>query len=346
MIKLSHLPLRLAVVWSALVSAGAAGAAGWQVVDIATDGPVDLVTEDAGGAAVVVAGGQPWRVVVADGRAGLRPHEGWGPPPPLPRETLPDGEAVRAREASVATGDIAAAWYEDPTTRYDHAILGDAIEAGALAVTDGTGQTHRLQLPETHVFEDRFPRLADIDGDGRDEVVTIRARLDAGAGVAVYRLAEGGLEEMAEIPVIGRRHRWLNIAGIADLTGDGWRDIALVRTPHIGGTLEIWSWRDGGLVRVAAARGFSNHAIRTREQRLSAIADIDGDGIADLALPSADRTALRLVSAAGGRLRDLASISLPAPVGSDLAVVEMDDGTPGFVHAGTDGQLRLVRRQP
>jgi hypothetical protein len=34
----------------------------------------------------------------------------------------------------------------------------------------------KLTLPEDSAFEDRQPRLADLDGDGRDEIVLVRSR--------------------------------------------------------------------------------------------------------------------------------------------------------------------------
>jgi hypothetical protein len=40
---------------------------------------------------------------------------------------LPDGGTAR-----YASGNIRAAWYSAPTTRYDHGVLGDAIEGGGL----------------------------------------------------------------------------------------------------------------------------------------------------------------------------------------------------------------------
>ncbi|MBV6658846.1 MAG: hypothetical protein KI785_13875, partial [Devosiaceae bacterium] len=74
---------------------------------------------------------------------------------------LPDGCVAQG------AADIARAWYEAPTRRYAHAILGDAIEAGTLAVRTRAGATLRFVLPDNEVFEDRTPRLVDLDGDGR-----------------------------------------------------------------------------------------------------------------------------------------------------------------------------------
>ena len=82
---------------------------------------------------------------------------------------LPDGYA-----AKISRGDIASAWYTQPTRRYRHAILGDDIEAGGLKVSLRNGKTIELSLPDNLVFEDRTPRLHDLDGDGKVEVITAR----------------------------------------------------------------------------------------------------------------------------------------------------------------------------
>lgn len=314
--------------------------ADWSVTPVDIDGPFDRIETDAAGGALIIARGRPQRVVFEGDRAFTRAVSDWEPAPPLPRDALPDGEAAVSGRKDPADTDIAAAWYAEPTTRYDHGILGDAIEAAALVAQDGAGRLHRLQLPETEVFEDRFPRLADIDGDGRDEIVTIRSDVTKGAALAVYRLGREGLEELAAIAPIGRANRWLNVAAIADLTGDGKPDIALVKTPHIGGTLEIWTVEKGEMVPVASASGFSNHAIGTREQRLSATAIIDGRTV--LAVPSADRGTLRVMTAGNGKLRDLAAIRLPAAIASDIGLFDTGDGRPAFVYAGSDGTVRAV----
>lgn len=158
---------------------------------------------------------------------------------------------------------------------------------------DADGKRHTVDLPPDLVFEDLTPRLADMDGDGMAEIVTIRSQLSTGAALAVYGISAGQLKEVSATDPIGSANRWLNIAGIADFTGDRRVDIALVKTPHIGGRLEVWTFRSGSLTRVAAAEGFSNHRIGSTELHLSAIADANGDGVSDLALPDAGRTALR-----------------------------------------------------
>lgn len=156
-----------------------------------------------------------------------------------------------------AAAEITGARYEAPTTRYDHGVLGDAVEWGALALTLSDGRTLRVILPESSVFEDIAPRLADVDGDGGAEVVTVESSLTRGARLAIWD--ETGL--VAATPHIGRAHRWLAPVGVADLDGDGAVELAYVDRPHLAKTLRIWRFRDGALVPVAARPGFSNHRI-------------------------------------------------------------------------------------
>ena len=63
-------------------------------------------------------------------------------------------------------GDIAAAWNTRLTERHGHAILGDGIEAGGLMIKLASGRTMEMVLPKATVFEDRYPRLVDLDNDG------------------------------------------------------------------------------------------------------------------------------------------------------------------------------------
>lgn len=228
---------------------------------------------------------------------------------------LPDGKVADTWRYK----DLRKAWYILPTRRYDHGILGDAIEAGGLAVETRSGKVFTLKLPEHQVFEDRIPRFADLDGDGKAEVVTILSSIHKGASIAVYRVKNGALKKQTQTPFIGRPYRWLNIAGIADFNGDGKEDIAGVWTPHIGGTLKFWTLAGGRLKKIGAMAGFSNHFIGSRDQRLSAVRDINGDGVADLALPSANRKALRIVGFAKGKLIEHANIKLPHKINKAIA---------------------------
>lgn len=227
---------------------------------------------------------------------------------------LPDGLLATSK-----TGDIRQAWYSAPTTRYAHGILGDRVEGGMLKIKTARGATLRILLPSTQVFEDRAPRLVDLDGDGTIEVVTIRSSTAYGAAITVYGLVGNALIQKASTKFIGRANRWLNIAGIEAYIGVKGKEIAYVVTPHIGGTLKFIKYLKGKLIPIAAARGFSNHVIGSREMRLSASTDVNGDGKLDLAVPSADRTQLKIISIGKSGPKIIGTVSLPSAINKAIA---------------------------
>ena len=165
--------------------------------------------------------------------------------------------AVVALTATTACAEtIVSAQYTDPTDRYAHGILGDAIEWGTLVITTDTG-TRRFTLSQDRVFEDVAPRLLDLDNDGTPEVVVIETLASNGAQLAIYD-ATG---KIAFTPHIGRTNRWLAPIGAADLDGDGAIEIAYVDRPHLAKTLRVWRYEGGAMTHVADLEGLTNHRI-------------------------------------------------------------------------------------
>ena len=223
-------------------------------------------------------------------------------------ERLPDGVVVQG------DNDIRSAWLSAPTDRYAHGALGDEIEAGALSVELQDGTPLTLTLPADAVFEDRYPRLADLDGDGRDEMVVVQSTQSQGAALVIVGVRDGALKILAQAQPIGRPNRWLNPVGVGDFDNDGQIELAYVETPHIGGTLRIVKWQGDALMQAYAARGFSNHALGTRELHLSIVADMNGDGVSDLVVADSQRTTLRIVTFNTGQFTELSRLKLDAPL--------------------------------
>ena len=165
--------------------------------------------------------------------------------------------ALLVMAAPAAADTIASARFTEPTTRYPHGVLGDTVEYGALELRTDTSRTILIRLPETRVFEDTEPRLADLDGDGAPEVLVAESDARLGARLSVY--GADGL--VAATDHIGTRFRWLAIAGAADLDGDGLTEIAFVDRPHLAKTLRIFRFEDGALTRIASLPGVTNHRI-------------------------------------------------------------------------------------
>ena len=165
--------------------------------------------------------------------------------------------ASLATDAAADDSPIRAAELVEPTDRYDHAVLGDALEWGALRLTLADGQTLTIRLPETRVFEDIAARLADLDNDGEPEVIVVETDLAKGASLAIY----GPNGKIAATPFLGQTHRWLAPAGIADFNADGRLEIAYVDRPHLLADLVFVALKGDRLVELARLPSLTNHRI-------------------------------------------------------------------------------------
>jgi hypothetical protein len=246
---------------------------------------------------------------------------------------LPDGEV--ARSAGVT------AYLVDPTTRYGHGVLGDAIEAGGFVV-ERDGQRLLFRLGADAVFEDRRVRLADLDGDGEPEAIVVKAYLDRGAALAVYRIGRHAIEPLAEGPAIGQRNRWLNPVGVADFTGSGQSMLAAVVTPHLAGSLRLYRLSGAALVEVSRIDGFTNHRLGERDLDLARIGDIDGDGTPEIVIPSLSRQDLAAIGFKSGRAVVLGKASVKQRIArfpalrGPRATIETDTGERLDVIIGRD----------
>jgi hypothetical protein len=187
------------------------------------------------------------------------------------------GPSSRLSASDVATGtrDIAAVWFGSPTERYAHAALGTRTHAGSLhARLRGGGREVILRLPQDRVFEDRVPRVVDLDGDGRDEVVIVESSAGEGAALVAYGIEMAGETprwvERARSEAVGNM-RWLNPVGFADFQGDATLEIASVSTPHIGGILTLYRYAPPRLEVLGRLPGVSNHRYGSPDQRMAAV---------------------------------------------------------------------------
>jgi len=209
-------------------------------------------------------------------------------------------------------GSITGAQYADPVSRYGHFALGRPHEYARVTATTDSGRRLELQLPEDEVFEDLAPRLVRLATDEPAEILAIVSRRHDGARIVMIRLNGDRLEISAESPAIGVPMRWLNPVGAIDLDGDGRSEIAIVTTPHIGGTLRVYRRSGRVLAETAALAGFSNHVYGSPELGLAAPVFLAGR--MHLLVPDATRRFLRIIALEGDRLVEVGRCALPAPV--------------------------------
>ncbi len=161
---------------------------------------------------------------------------------------------------------ISAATFALPTDRYPHNVLGDLRGFGALDVTLADGATLRVTLPDQRVFEDIAPRLWDVDGDGRLDVVAVESDQRLGARLTAWSTGQTPdgtptITLRAAGAFIGTRFRWLAPVGIADFTGDGRPEIAYVAMPHLAKQLVVVALKGEEFTPIARLDGISNHRI-------------------------------------------------------------------------------------
>ena len=248
------------------------------------------------------------------------------PLPPAARQRLADSRAV------LGQNDLGWVWLSAPTRRYPHGALGSPVHAGSVVAQvkapGGGWHTVERTLPLNRVYEDRVPRVVDLDRDGRDEIILIEADALRGASLVVLGVEHGAdgarLIERARGPFAGSTFRWLNPVGVADFDGDGRLDIASVVTPHIGGVLQLLHYRPPALALFASALDVSNHLMGALEQDLAVIVHRP-DQRPTIVVPDMSHRALHALRwDAPGRWTELADLKpLPDRV---MQLVPLSDG--------------------
>lgn len=282
----------------------------------------NAVALDTGGLAFILNDGA---VVIADGIGNRR----------LEVDALLDGRLTVSSDGLMAV-------LVDPTDRYPHAIAGDALEAGAVAFVSLETQQEvaRTSFGDVDVFEGLYGMFADLTGNGTDELVVTLSNRELGAWLAV--IDEDG-EIVAESSPIGRSNRWRHQLAVGPFGPDGEIELVDVRTPHIGGIVEFFRL-DGGVLDLAAtAQEYSTHAIGSRNLDMAAAFDVDGDGRAEVIVPTVQRDELHVLGRVVDSVETVMVLPLEARLSSNLVAVPTSDGGIVLVAGLADGRIRIWR---
>lgn len=247
-------------------------------------------------------------------------------------DALPDARFVRAGPDTFAV--LAGA-----TERYDHGALGDGTEAGALVVFEvGDGLAGRARATfDPAVAEGMFPIAASLNGSEPTLIVTLT---DADVGARLVSFDLGG-ERVATGPAVGTGFRWRHQLCVAPFGPAGATELAVVKTPHIGGVVEFYRRRGVRLEIVAERSGYSTHAFGSRNLDGGLAGDLDGDGAVELVVPTQARDELVAVRRTADGTEAPWQLPLSGSLSTNVAGVTTDGGRVVLGAGTADGTLRI-----
>ncbi|MBI3024820.1 MAG: VCBS repeat-containing protein [Candidatus Tectomicrobia bacterium] len=231
-----------------------------------------------------------------------------------------------------------------PSGRYRHGVLGDAIEPTEIRVFRLEGDKLRLlaffPAGGDGVFEALGALAADLDGDGREEILITRSDSASGAAHLVLALQDGKPVVKARGWPTGSGGRWSHLLGAFDVDRSGLKVLA-VETPHLAGSLLALRMLPGEL-RVRARRsGFTTHTIGSRN--LWQFALLRRGGLTEVVLQERSRNRLAALALVGNRWLLRWTLPLPSPVLSNIVSGDFDgDGREDLALADAGGRLLLL----
>ena len=247
---------------------------------------------------------------------------------------LPDGRLLADEQGRLLV-------LSGPTTRYEHGVLGDAVEASAVSLIEARPTArvlYTISIPEPQVVEGIAPIWTDWDGDGEREIIVTVADAREGARVVVYD--EAG-EQLAAGPAIGQGYRWRHQIAVAPFGPGGEMELVDVLTPHLGGIVEFYQWTNNELRVVAQVGGYTSHVLGSRNLDLAIAGDFDGNERYELLLPNQARSELGAIRRTGDGAEVAWSVELGGTLSSNTAAVTLANGDIAVAAGRQDGILRI-----
>ena len=229
----------------------------------------------------------------------------------------------------------------EPTEIYNHAVLGDGLEARTITLID-TDPTTRvistISLEDNEVIEGIAPIWVDLIGDEDREIIVTVSDRELGAGIVVF--SETG-DRLAMGPMMGRPFRWRHQITVAPTGPDGENELIVVRTPHIGGVIEYYRIENGELKVAAEYAGITSHVIGSRNLDMAAVVDLDGDGAFEVLLPTPDLEELVAIRRTEPGAEEILKLPIGGQLSTNIAGVNFPNGQVAFAVGSAAGVLKI-----
>lgn len=229
----------------------------------------------------------------------------------------------------------------DPTGRYAHGVLGDAVGAASITLVETRPIPRvalKITIPDPAVVEGVAPIWADLTGDGVREIIVTLSDAKQGAQIAAF--SETG-QQIATGPAIGRGFRWRHQLAVAPFGIGSDLELVSVRTPHIGGTVEFFQSALNTLNIAAQESGYTSHVLASRNLDMAVAGDFDGEGQIELLLPNQALTELGAIRRTTNGAQLAWSVRVGGRVRTNLAAVTLTDNRIA-VGVGDDRQMLRI----
>ena len=247
-------------------------------------------------------------------------------------EVLPDSRVVQISPEQVLV-------LAEPTDRYPHSSLGDNLEATtAVVVTVGVNEVETVYRSEGDVIESIAPLLADVDGDGIDDVALVVSN-DGEVWMVVASSTGGGV--VATSDPVDRFLGWRQLVAVGRLGPNGETEMVEILYPDTNGSVRFLSPVGSELRVVASRTGYRSHEFGSRNLEQVLAADVDRDGHIEVILPTLDRQHIAGVRHSPDGAVDMWSRPLGGTLASNIAVLTRPDGTMSVAAATVEGSLRI-----
>lgn len=249
---------------------------------------------------------------------------------------LPDARVVRGERGTLAVAS-------DPTGAYEHGVLGDEVEAGSITLLEESTQGPRVSgkiLPESGgVFETLAPMWFE-DSPGRELLAVTESEGEGGSRISAY--APDGTLAMSGPPA-GEPMQWRHLLAAGPFGPNGEIELAVTRTPHVGGVIEFYRPNPGeGTLEIAATLPiYTTHTLYSRNLDAARAGDLDGDGTWEVLVPDRFRTGLAAVRHTRDGAEEAWKLPIGATLATNLASATDSEGRLSIAVGRTDGVLRI-----